>query len=233
MRFSNWRFYLFVVKRNFWRLIFTLFLAADIAAGVVLWRSPDPRYRAREWLALGRYHAHDALISEVAGKAEVDALLVKAVVWRETRFQKTMVGTAGERGLMQVGENAARDWAAAQHIESFMFTDLFDARTNLQAGTWYLARALEHWKDRDDPLPFALASLQAAVLQLLPNPILTMDQVKLLKKDNVVAPTAAGLADLGITPTSVEAVIPSYLWRFRAKGEYAADVQNITGLSQP
>jgi hypothetical protein len=31
----------------------------------------------------------------------------------------------------------------------------------------------------------------------------------------------------------VEAVIPSYLWRFRAKGEYAADVQNITGLSQP
>lgn len=71
------------------------------------------------------------------------------------------------------------------------------------------------------PLPFALASLQAAFLQLLPNPLLTMDQVKLLKHDNVVSPTAAGLADLGITPTSVEAVIPSYLWRYRAKGEYA------------
>jgi len=83
------------------------------------------------------------------------------------------------------------------------------------------------------PLPFGIATVKAAFLQILPNPILTMDQVKLLKKDNVVAPTAAGLADLGITPTSVEAVIPSYLWRFRAKGEYAADVQNITGLSQP
>ena len=71
------------------------------------------------------------------------------------------------------------------------------------------------------PLPFALASLKAMFLQLLPNPLLTMDQVRLLKKDNVVAPTAAGLADLGITPTSVEAVIPSYLWRYRAKGEYA------------
>ncbi|HMH64093.1 MAG TPA: complex I NDUFA9 subunit family protein [Rhizomicrobium sp.] len=71
------------------------------------------------------------------------------------------------------------------------------------------------------PLPFAIASLKAMFLQLLPNPILTMDQVRLLKKDNVVAPTAAGLADLGITPTSVEAVIPSYLWRYRAKGEYA------------
>ena len=78
------------------------------------------------------------------------------------------------------------------------------------------------------PLPFALASLKAAFLQLLPNPVLTMDQVKLLKKDNVVAPTAAGLADLGITPTSVEAVIPSYLWRFRAKGEYADDAGQLS-----
>jgi uncharacterized protein YbjT (DUF2867 family) len=71
------------------------------------------------------------------------------------------------------------------------------------------------------PVPFALASLKAMFLQLLPNPLLTMDQVRLLKKDNVVSPTAAGLSDLGITPTSVEAVIPSYLWRYRAKGEYA------------
>jgi len=71
------------------------------------------------------------------------------------------------------------------------------------------------------PIPFALASLKAAFLQLLPNPLLTMDQVRLLKKDNVVSPAATGLADLGITPTSVEAVIPSYLWRYRAKGEYA------------
>ena len=71
------------------------------------------------------------------------------------------------------------------------------------------------------PMPFALASLKAAFLQLLPKPLLTIDQVRLLKKDNVVSQTAPGLADLGITPTSVEAVIPSYLWRYRAKGEYA------------
>jgi NADH dehydrogenase len=71
------------------------------------------------------------------------------------------------------------------------------------------------------PIPFALASLKAAFLQLLPNPLLTMDQVRLLKKDNIVSSTASGLVDLGITPTSAEAVIPSYLWRYRAKGEYA------------
>ena len=80
------------------------------------------------------------------------------------------------------------------------------------------------------PIPFALASLKAAFLQLLPTPLLTMDQVRLLKKDNVVSSTAAGLGDLGITPTSVEAVIPAYLWRYRAKGEYA-DAQPRTDAS--
>ena len=81
-------------------------------------------------------------------------------------------------------------------------------------------------------LPFAIASLQAMVLQLLPNPLLTMDQVRLLKKDNVVSPTAAGISDLGITPTSAEAVIPSYLWRYRAKGEYADQVREETSTVQ-
>lgn len=71
------------------------------------------------------------------------------------------------------------------------------------------------------PMPFGIAALKAMFLQLLPNPLLTVDQVRLLKKDNVVSTTVAGLADLGITPTSAEAVVPSYLWRYRAKGEYA------------
>ena len=78
------------------------------------------------------------------------------------------------------------------------------------------------------PLPFALASLKAFFLQLAPNPLLTPDQVKLLRHDNVVAPTALTLADLGIEPTTVEAELPAYLWRFRAKGEYADLAQEKT-----
>jgi NADH dehydrogenase len=70
------------------------------------------------------------------------------------------------------------------------------------------------------PIPFALATLQSYFLQFLPNPLLTPDQVRLLRHDNVVAPNARKLADLGITPDSVEAVVPQYLWRFRAKGQY-------------
>jgi uncharacterized protein YbjT (DUF2867 family) len=71
------------------------------------------------------------------------------------------------------------------------------------------------------PLPFGLAMWKAFFLQLLPNPLLTPDQVRLLRHDNIVAPGALGLADLGITPTTVEAEVPAYLWRFRARGQYA------------
>ena len=71
------------------------------------------------------------------------------------------------------------------------------------------------------PLPFGLAMFKSYFLQMLPGALLTPDQVRLLRHDNVVSPTALGLCDLGITPNSVEAEVPSYLWRYRAKGEYA------------
>jgi NADH dehydrogenase len=83
------------------------------------------------------------------------------------------------------------------------------------------------------PMPFGIAMLKAAFLQILPKPLLTMDQVRLLKKDNVVSPTAPGLAELGISATSVEAVVPSYLWRFHPKGEYAsAQERRAANISQ-
>jgi NADH dehydrogenase len=75
------------------------------------------------------------------------------------------------------------------------------------------------------PLPFGLAMFKSFFLQLMPKPLLTPDQVRLLKHDNVVSPAALTLADLGITPNSVEAEVPAYLWRFRAKGEYAGEAR--------
>lgn len=76
------------------------------------------------------------------------------------------------------------------------------------------------------PLPFGLAKLKAAFLQFAPGDFkLTPDQVELLRADNVVsdAAKAAGLTleGLGITPDSLEAVTPSYLWRFRKTGQFA------------
>ena len=75
------------------------------------------------------------------------------------------------------------------------------------------------------PLPFGLAKLQASLLQFAPGALkLTPDQVELLQSDNVVsdAAKAAGLTlqGLGITPDSLEAIAPQYLWRFRAAGQF-------------
>ena len=69
------------------------------------------------------------------------------------------------------------------------------------------------------PVPFFAATIQAMFLQFMPKPLLTPDQVTLLKSDNVVT-GADTLTSLGITPTSVEAEVPAYLWRFRPKGQY-------------
>jgi len=75
------------------------------------------------------------------------------------------------------------------------------------------------------PWPFFLASINAFFLQmpsvLLPiAPLLTVDQVRLLRTDNVVGEGALTFADLGIVPDAMEAVVPSYLWRFRPKGQF-------------
>ncbi len=69
-------------------------------------------------------------------------------------------------------------------------------------------------------IPFSIASLQARLMAILPNPPLTPDQVELLKRDNVVSSGALTLATLGITPTAVEAILPTYLDRFRRGGWY-------------
>jgi uncharacterized protein YbjT (DUF2867 family) len=76
------------------------------------------------------------------------------------------------------------------------------------------------------PLPFWLATLQAAFLQWLPTPPLTVDQVRLLRIDNVVSEGAARyghtLQGLGITePIAIEAVVPDYLERFRPRGQFS------------
>jgi NADH dehydrogenase len=82
------------------------------------------------------------------------------------------------------------------------------------------------------PLPFGLAKLQAAAFELvskvplrvLSKPLLTRDQVELLRYDNVVSDAARRdgltLEGLGITPRSVEAIAPTYLWRFRKAGQF-------------
>ncbi len=69
-------------------------------------------------------------------------------------------------------------------------------------------------------IPFGLASLEAFFLEWLPNPLLTRDQVRLLRQDSIAAPGMPGLAELGIAPTALELVLPTYLDRFRHPGRF-------------
>lgn len=79
-------------------------------------------------------------------------------------------------------------------------------------------------------LPWRVAKLQAAVLGMLPHPPLTIDQVEMLKSDNVVSPEARRdgrtLEGLGITPQGIEAIVPAYLYRFRKAGQFTAPSGN-------
>ncbi len=68
------------------------------------------------------------------------------------------------------------------------------------------------------PVPRFVAMFEAGFLELLPKPPLTRDQVRLLDHDNVVGDEALTLADLGVTPTPLEGVLPTYLARFRRCG---------------
>ncbi len=76
------------------------------------------------------------------------------------------------------------------------------------------------------PIPFWAAKIIGSVAGLLPSPQLTRDQVILLESDNVVSDKAVKdgrtLEGIGITPRTMEAILPSYLWRFRARGQYPA-----------
>jgi NADH dehydrogenase len=72
--------------------------------------------------------------------------------------------------------------------------------------------------------------LQTVTLGLFTNGLITRDQVRNLARDNVVSPRARGLADLGIAPTPIDAVLPEYLWRYRPSGQYAAIKESAKNL---
>ena len=149
--------------RFLWKLSLCLLLALGTGFGYLALHSGDVLYSSFEWVSPARFHQYDPIITSVAADHRLDPMLVKAVVWRESRFDRKKYGSAGERGLMQVSAKAANEWARENKIENFKLDDLFEAKTNLEAGSWYLRRALDHWQNQSEPLPFALAEYNAGL----------------------------------------------------------------------
>jgi soluble lytic murein transglycosylase len=149
------------MMRFVFKLIICLLLAGAAGLAYFAFRSGDPVYTFHEWISPARFQQYDGLIRNVAAKHSIDPMLVKSVVWRESHFDPQKFGTAGERGLMQVSEAAAKEWARQNQLDNFRVEELFDPKRNLEAGSWYLQRALQHWQHEPEPIPFALAEYNA------------------------------------------------------------------------
>jgi len=113
------------------------------------------------WWLNSLERSQDRPIRAAARRYGVEPALVKAIVWRESRFNTNARGRAHEIGLMQLQEEAAREWAEAEHITGFDHAHCFDPVTNTLAGTWYLKKLLRRYTNTDDPLPYALADYNA------------------------------------------------------------------------
>ncbi len=128
-----------------WTLAFLL-----MVGGVAYWRW-------YEW----RDHSQDEVILAAARRYGVEAALVKAIVWRESRFNPQARGRAGEFGLMQIREVPATEWARAEKIKAFSPVQCLNPGTNTLAGAWYLHKLLKRYEHTDNPLPYALADYNA------------------------------------------------------------------------
>ncbi len=106
-------------------------------------------------------HRYDSLIQAAARQHGLPADLVKAVVWRESKFDASARGSHGEFGLMQVTENAAQEWADARKDRSFHHECTLNPMTNLQAGCYYLSKISRRYLATDQPAAFALADYNA------------------------------------------------------------------------
>lgn len=155
----------------------------------------------------------DSFFNRFAAMAGVSPVL-PLVGGGHTRFQPVFVGDVAKAVARVVADPAA----AGQTYElggpaAFSFRDLME----LMLAEIGKRRILL-------PLPWPVASAIGALAELggfLIEPPITPDQVILLKSDNVVSGAFPGLAELGIAPTTLEAVLPSYLYRYRKGGQYA------------
>ncbi|TFE66017.1 murein transglycosylase [Methylacidiphilum sp. Yel] len=104
---------------------------------------------------------YDDLIAEYAHEYGVDPLLIKAIIWKESRFRPQKIGKNGERGLMQIREPALKDWIQKEKTQPISIDALLDPKLNIQIGSWYLGQALQRWQKTDNPAVFALAEYNA------------------------------------------------------------------------
>src|SRR5207244_7900132 len=128
------------IKRRKWWL-FGIILLGAVLSVLQGWRT----YREQ---------SQDDYILAAARKYGVDGALIKAVVWRESRFNPRAKGRAGEIGLMQIREEAAQDWGNGEGLFFFSHRQLFDPAKNTAEGAWYLRKLLRRYDVTEESHPY-------------------------------------------------------------------------------
>jgi NADH dehydrogenase len=147
----------------------------------------------------------DAFFNRFAAMARLPFM---PVVAGATRFQPVYVGDVAEAVTAALADPAARG-----KVYELGGPRVMTMREVLR----FILETTRRRRPMVD-MPMGLMRFQAGLLERLPAPPLTRDQLLLLGRDNVVTPGVPGLAELGIAAKSVETVVPGYLRRFRPGG---------------
>lgn len=162
------------------------------------------------------FGAEDQFFNRFAGMARLGPIL--PVVGASTKFQPVYVDDVAQAAVAGVlGKGSGIYELGGPDVASFrdLMTQMLAViqRRRLVLNIPFIAARV---------MAFGFDILQAVTLGLFKNGMITADQVRSLRRDNVVAPGAKSLVDLGVTPTAMAAVLPEYLWRYRPSGQYAA-----------
>ena len=137
--------------------VLLFFCLPAVGLAVVLWNGV---HSVMEYYA--RFKAYDAIIVKAGERNGVDPALLKAVIWQESKFDSSTIGSKGEIGLMQIMQKfAAADWAKAHSRRTPSIGALSDPELNIEIGSWYLGRALRRWNNYTDCETLALCEYNA------------------------------------------------------------------------
>ncbi|WP_424134101.1 complex I NDUFA9 subunit family protein [Roseomonas chloroacetimidivorans] len=154
----------------------------------------------------------DSFFNRFAGMARLMPVL--PVIGGNTRFQPVYVGDVADAAL-----------AVLDHPEAAGRTyDLAGPRAaSFRALMEYMLEVIGR-RRRIVEVPEGMANFLASLTGWMPSPPITRDQIRQLKIDNLPAPGAPGLRELGVEPTAMETILPGYLSRFRKGGGHRATV---------
>ncbi|MCA3554984.1 complex I NDUFA9 subunit family protein [Aestuariivirga sp.] len=155
----------------------------------------------------------DSFFNRFAGMARISPFL-PLIGGGETKFQPVFAGDVGEAvaRLVDAGEADGKTYELGGP-EQFSFRQLMQFTLDTIGRRRLLL-----------PLPWGVARVQAAIMGLAPKPMLTADQVEMLRHDNVVSGAALReqrtLEGLGIVPQGIGGIVPGYLYRYRKAGQF-------------